>query len=94
MQKGLNDTNPPVETHTSAGKKRLEQALAERERFLEQHPHLRSYQAEVDRLLDSSGNHQGRMAVLGTLLQAKLLEMQKELNKLSDVLQEAVTSKS
>ena len=46
------------------------------------HPHLASYQAEIDEVLDKSGNHEGRMAVLGTLLQAKMLEMQNELNKL------------
>jgi hypothetical protein len=55
---------------------------------------LRSYQAEIDRLLDGSGNNQGRMAVLGTLMQGKLLEMQKELNKLANILQEAASNKS
>jgi hypothetical protein len=94
MQKGLNDTDPPVEAPTAAGKERLRQALANRDRFLEQNPHLHAYQAEIDRVLDASGNHQGRVAVLGTLMQGKLLEMQKELNKLSDVMLEAVTNKS
>lgn len=65
---------------------RLQQALDERDRFLRQHPQLRAYQAEIDRLLDNSGNSQGRMAVLGTLMQGKLLELQKELCALSDIL--------
>jgi hypothetical protein len=69
---------------------RLQKALTNRERFLEAHPHLLPLQAEIDRLLDGSGNHRGRIAVLGTLMQGKLLELQKELNKLSNVLQEAV----
>ena len=49
----------------------LQKALAERERLLERRPHLQIYQAEIDRILDKSGNRQGRMAVLGTLMQGK-----------------------
>lgn len=70
----------------------LQEALAERERFLEHHRHLRSYQAEIDRVLDKSGNCHGRMNVLGTLIQGKLLEMQKELYKLSKILKASVSS--
>lgn len=94
MQNRLNDTDPAYQRRPLSGDERLRQALSARDRFLERHPHLRPYQAEIDRLLDSSGNSQGRMAVLGTLMQGKLLEMQKELNKLSNILLEAVTSKS
>ena len=53
---------------------------------------LRPYQAEIDRVLDKSGNCQGRLSVLGTLIQGKLLEMQKELYKLNEILQRSVTS--
>jgi hypothetical protein len=94
MQDGLNDTDLPVERRPLTGNEHLQQAIAARDRFLEAHPHLRSFQAEIDRLLDCSGTHQGRMAVMGTLMQGKLLEMQKELNKLSSILREAVTTKS
>jgi hypothetical protein len=94
MQNRLKDTDPPNEKRPLSGDERLQQAMAARDRFLERHPHLRSYQAEIDRLLDSSGNNQGRMAVLGTMMQGKLLEMQKELSTLSNILVEAVTSKS
>ena len=62
---------------------RLQKALIDRDRFLERCPHLRAYQAEIDGILDKSGGHQGRLAVLGTLIQGKLLEMQKELYKLT-----------
>ena len=41
---------------------------------------------KIDRLLDNSGNNQGRMAVLGMLMQGKLLELQKELCSLTEVL--------
>ncbi|WP_419664104.1 conserved uncharacterized protein, DUF3135 [Desulfosarcina variabilis str. Montpellier] len=64
----------------------LQKALKDREQFLKQNPRLQSYQAEIDRLLDNSGNSQGRMAVLATLMQGKLLELQKELCTLTAVL--------
>ncbi len=72
----------------------LQKALKERERFLVQHPRLREYQAEIDRLLDNSGNTQGRMAVLGTLMQGKLLELQKELCSLTHVLMQSTNHES
>ena len=61
---------------------RLRKAIAERDRYLAEHPQLASYQTEIDTVLDKSGNQEGRMAVLGTLLQGKMLEMQNELKKL------------
>jgi hypothetical protein len=67
----------------------LQQALAEREAFLERFPHLRAYQAEIDRMLDKAGNIQGRMAVLGMLTQGKLMDLQRELYKLTQILQSA-----
>lgn len=82
VQTGLKTRNSP----------RLNTALAERERFLEHHPHLRTYQAEIDRVLDKSGDHQGRMAVMGTLMQGKLLQIQQELYKLSKILQKTIKS--
>lgn len=94
MQNGLNDADRPLPHHPLTGNERLQHALAERDRYLERHPHLGPFQAEVDRLLDKSGNSDGRMAVLGTLMQGKLLEMQKELNKLSNVLSAAVNDRS
>lgn len=94
MQNRLNDTDLSAERRPLSGDTRLREAITARDRFLEGHPHLRPYQAEIDRLLDGSGSNQGRMAVLGTLMQGKLLEMQKELSKLANILQEAVKEKS
>ena len=65
----------------------LQAALAEREQFLARRPHLLAYQDQIDKVLDKSGNHEGRLAVLGTLMQGKLLEMQVELKKLNAILQ-------
>ena len=70
---------------------RLQEALAEREQFLKARPHMRSYQREIDNLLDKSGNHQGRMAVLSTLMQGKLLEIQRELHALSKLIQVSIS---
>ena len=92
MQKDLNKGNQATYQQHTTTNERLQKALAERDQFLERLPHLRAYQAEIDRVLDNSGNTQGRMAVLGTLLQGKLLEMQRELYKLTKILQQNVNS--
>lgn len=60
----------------------LDEALAAREKFLLEHPHLRDYQEEVDRLLDSAGPDANRVAVLGTLMQGKLLELKEQMKLL------------
>ncbi len=61
----------------------LRRAVADRDRFLKQHPHLTAYQAEIDRLLDLSGDSHGRMTVLGTLMEGKLLEMKAQFERLN-----------
>jgi hypothetical protein len=66
--------------------KSLRAAIAERDRYVAENPHLAAYQAEIDQLLDKSGNHDGRVAVLGTLIQGKMLELQNELSKLLKVI--------
>ncbi len=88
MQVNLNKVNKTHSQRPTAANERLQKALAERERFLDRQPHLRAYQAEIDRVLDNSGNAEGRMAVLGMLLQGKLLDMQRELYKLTKILQQ------
>ena len=92
MQKNLNKGNQAPHPRPPTANECLQKALAERERLLERQPHLRAYQAEIDRVLDKSGNPRGRMAVLGTLLQGKLLEMQRELCKLTRILQQNANS--
>ena len=87
MQYKIKESYDSPRLRPPSGKQGLHQALAARERFLERHPHLRAYQAEIDRVLDQSGNIQGRMAVLGTLMQGKLLEMQNEFSRLNRYLQ-------
>ena len=53
---------------------------------MKQNPHLQSYQAEIDRVLDLSGDYHGRMTVLGTLMQGKLLEMRDQFKRLRQYL--------
>jgi hypothetical protein len=64
----------------------LRKALDDRERFLNSCPHLRAYQRQIDHLLDRAGNVNGRMAVLATLAQAKMLELRDRLNDLNRIL--------
>jgi len=69
----------------------LQVALAERARFLEKRPHMKEYQEEIDSLLDKSGDHQGRLAVLGALMQGKLIDIQKELFMLNKIIQISIS---
>ena len=93
MPKDLSKVSSGLHQQPAPANDSLRKALLARERFLECHPRLRAYQAEIDSVLDKSGNRQGRIAVLGTLMQAKLLEVQKELYKLTFILQQTVNSK-
>jgi hypothetical protein len=64
----------------------LAQALAEKAEFLDRHPEYRQYQKEIDRLLDKAGTMENRMAVLAMLMEGKLLELHRQLQKLNGIL--------
>jgi hypothetical protein len=87
MRKDRNESSHVPDHRPAAANTRLQEALANRERYLERHPHLRTYQAEIDRVLDKSGSVHGRLAVIGMLMQGKLLEMQAAFYKLNRYLQ-------
>jgi hypothetical protein len=91
MRKETDQNSDTANRQPPGVKIELQTALAERRRFLEAHPHLQVYQDEIDSVLDKAGNHQGRLAVLGTLMQAKLLEIQGELCKLNQIVRTAVS---
>ena len=55
--------------------KSLKTTLRERDAFLQQHPHLKAFQNEIDTLLDKSGNSKNRLAVLAMMIQGKLVEL-------------------
>lgn len=87
MQTHLNNRRDGSHQRPGLANQCLQEALANRERYLIRHPHLRVYQTEIDRVLDKSGNVLGRLAVISTLMQGKLLEMQGEFYKLAKSLQ-------
>jgi hypothetical protein len=93
MQDQLNISGAGLDRPPATSGRRLQQALKDREQFLMRHPHMRTYQAEIDKLLDKSGSHQSRLAVIGTLMQTKLFDMQKELCKLNEILHKPLDAK-
>ena len=64
-----------------------EKARLERERLLREHPHLRAYQEEIDRMMAGAGSAENRMAVLGLMMETKLNELRDQLSRLSECLQ-------
>jgi hypothetical protein len=69
--------------------KALTEAVAARDRFLEQHPEHRAYQQEIDRVMDSAGSEQQRMSVLAMLMEGKMVELAGKLRELNDILVKA-----
>ncbi|NNG02013.1 MAG: DUF3135 domain-containing protein [Desulfobacteraceae bacterium] len=63
----------------------LSRAVAQRDRFLQQNPDLLCYQEEIDRVLNKAGGPQQRMAVLGFMMEAKLDELRRQLEKLTEI---------
>jgi len=64
-------------------------ALRNRDAFLEAHPHLKSFQEEIDTLLDKAGGKENRMAVLGMLMEGKLMELGRHLDDLKRILSQS-----
>lgn len=69
----------------------LAEALAERDRFLEQYPKMHAYQNEIDRMLDNAGPQENRFAVLAMLMEGKLAELDTQLQRLSLILNSTIT---
>jgi hypothetical protein len=67
----------------------LKEALSKRDAFLQAHPHLKPYQEEIDAIMDKAGNRANRMAVLGMMLEGKLLELSRHLADLSSLLSQS-----
>ncbi len=59
-----------------------ESASHELEHLLKTHPDLSGLQDEVERLLRNSGAFENRMAVLGLMIEAKLLELRNRISHL------------
>jgi hypothetical protein len=80
-------------TETWNPEKALTDALAERALFLQNHPKYKPFQHQINKLLDKAGGPENRMAVLAMLMEAKLLELQKELRHLNTILLKATAQK-
>jgi len=71
-------------------KKQLQNAIAERDKFLEEHPHLQGYQDEVNRIMNGVGeNPTLRMETLSIMMATKLLEQSAEFQKINTILNKA-----
>lgn len=60
----------------------LEEAIRARDRFLEEQPHLRPYQDEIDRILGKTAGFENRMSVLALMIEAKLYELKDSIEDL------------
>jgi len=65
---------------------RLAEALEQRARFLDAYPQYRTFQNEIDEILDKAGSPENRMTVLALLIEAKLIELQSQLKHLNRIL--------
>ena len=65
---------------------KLTEALEQRDRFLDKHPQYRSFQREIDGILDKDGSPENRMAVLALLIEGKLIELHGQLKQLNRIL--------
>jgi hypothetical protein len=67
---------------------RLQQAIEAREKFLNEHPHLRSYQAEIDAIMDKVPEKQ-RLEVIHQLALEKMMNLKDAMGQLKGALDEA-----
>ena len=71
---------------TPSCEKLLEEALAERDRFLAQHPDYLAYQREIDGVLSKAGTSANRLAVLAVMMECKLDELNRQFHSLAGML--------
>jgi len=62
----------------------LQQAIKQRNDFLEQHPHLKEKQEEIDSVLDKC-RECDRLAVVNMLMMKSMIELQKYTIKLKEM---------
>ncbi len=59
-----------------------EEARKKSDYLLEKCSKLKEFQKEIDRRLNNAGNFEKRMAVLGIMIEAKLIELREQFSKL------------
>ena len=52
----------------------LKEAIKRRDKYIEENPHLKEYQDEIDSMLDKCGNQNDRLATISILLLSKCQE--------------------
>jgi len=65
-------------------KEKIREAKEKRDKFLEEHPHMKKYQQEVENILNRC-NKKDRIEVLGIMLGCKLNEFADQLYELKDI---------
>lgn len=70
----------------------LAEALAEKALFLDKYPEYKSFQREIDILLEKAGSPENRMTVLAVLMEAKLIELHEQLKSLNAILIDVAAS--
>ena len=60
----------------------LKKTIQERDEFLEKHPHMKEFQAEIDGILDKCSNQEDRLMASQILLSTKLKEFSEQLDKI------------
>jgi hypothetical protein len=60
----------------------LKKAIQERDEFLEKHPHMKEFQAEIDGILEKCSSQEDRLATSQILLSVKLKEFSEQLDKI------------
>ena len=65
---------------------RIRKAVEARDAFLRDHPELQPLQDEINRLMHNMGTPGNRMALLDSLMQEKLLDLQRRLVELREAL--------
>lgn len=60
----------------------LKETIRKRDEFLEKHPHMKEFQAEIDGILDKCSNQKDRLMTSQILLSAKLNDLAGELDKI------------
>ena len=59
----------------------LQKAIEVRDAFLEERPHMKEYQKQIDEILDKC-KPEDRFAVISLLMSGKMMELQQHMNNL------------
>lgn len=86
----LNLSEAETQWDTLSCEKILQKAIADKERFLVEHPRQIPYQRKIDRILSKAGTSENRLAVLAVMLECKLNELNRQCRDLAGILNMAI----